>query len=181
MSSTPVVSRVITKEELCLLEKVPESCGIIIFGASGDLTHRKLMPSLFTLVLENVLPKQLYILGVARSALSDATFQARIREALGGAGTPAQRDEFIRRCLYLSGDYQDVQTYITLKQKLAGLDEVYETQGRHLFYLSTPPTLYEPVIEQLGSSGLSEWLPASAEATAGTRRSLAKAGGFASS
>src|SRR5690242_8295271 len=65
------VSRVITKEELCLLEKIPSSCGIVIFGASGDLTHRKLLPSLFTLSLENLLPKQFYILGVARSAMTD--------------------------------------------------------------------------------------------------------------
>src|SRR5690242_3454584 len=80
MTSTPTVSRVITKEELCLMEKVPESCGIIIFGASGDLTHRKLMPALFSLTLENVLPKQFYVLGVARSPLTDAQFQSRIKE-----------------------------------------------------------------------------------------------------
>jgi len=156
MPTTPVVSRVITKEELCLMEQVPSSCGIVIFGASGDLTHRKLLPSLYSLVLEKVLPKQYYILGLARTAMSDAEFQAKARESLGSAGTPAQRDEFIRHCLYMAGDYQDIKTYMTLKQKLAGLDQVYETQGRHILYLSTPPSLYESIVQQLGSSGFAE-------------------------
>src|SRR5258706_7130982 len=138
--SGPTVSRVITKEALCLMEVVPSSCGIIIFGASGDLTHRKLLPSLFTLVLENLMPKQFYVLGVARSALSDATFQAKALQSLGSLGTPAAREEFARRCSYISGDYADERTYEALKQRLTGLDDVYETSGRHLFYLSTPPS-----------------------------------------
>src|ERR1700690_4017169 len=94
------VSRVITKEELCLLEQVPSPCGIIIFGASGDLTHRKLLPSLFTLAQENLLPKQFYILGVARSPMSDSDFQAKALESLGTEGTASAREQFIRHCGY---------------------------------------------------------------------------------
>src|SRR3954463_15859440 len=109
--SGPSVSRVITKEELCLMEQVPQSCGIVIFGASGDLTHRKLLPSLFTLILESLMPKQFYILGVARTAMSDAEFQAKALESLGSLGTPASREEFVRHCGYLSGDYADEKTY----------------------------------------------------------------------
>jgi glucose-6-phosphate 1-dehydrogenase len=150
------VSRVITKEELCLLEKIPSSCGIIIFGASGDLTHRKLLPSLFTLVLENLLPKQFYVLGVARSALSDAEFQAKVIDSLNGLGTSAAREEFARRCGYLSGDYQSPQTYDTLRERLSGLDKVYETAGRHLFYLSTPPMLYAEITDHLGRQGFAQ-------------------------
>src|SRR5260221_6619261 len=111
MPSTPVVSRVITKEELCLMEQVPSSCGIIIFGASGDLTHRKLLPSLFTLALENLLPKQFYVLGVSRTPIADAAFQAKALESLGSLGTTPAREEFVRRCGYLSGDYADEKTY----------------------------------------------------------------------
>src|ERR1044071_6621700 len=96
------VSRVITKEELCLLEKKPAPCGIIIFGASGDLTHRKLLPALFTLALENLLPKQFYVLGIARSAMTDAGFQDKVRESLGTLGNPPAREEFIRHCGYLT-------------------------------------------------------------------------------
>ena len=101
--NSATVSRVITKEELCLMEKVPSSCGIIIFGASGDLTHRKLLPSLFTLVLENLLPKQFYVLGVARSAMSDDDFQAKALESLGALGTAAARGSSSQHCGYLSG------------------------------------------------------------------------------
>jgi glucose-6-phosphate 1-dehydrogenase len=155
MSST-TVSRVITKEELCLLEKVPASCGIIIFGASGDLTQRKLLPSLFSLAQENLLPKKFYIIGVARSPMSDAAFQAKVLESLGPMGTPAARQEFARHCGYLSGDYQDPRTYEALGQRLSGLDQVYETSGRRIFYLSTPPSLYGAIVHELGRSGFSE-------------------------
>jgi len=151
--SSPTVSRVITKEELCLLEPVPPSCGIVIFGASGDLTQRKLLPSLFTLLLEKVLPPQFYILGVARTPMSEAAFQDRVRISIGSVGTPAQREDFIRRCLYLTGDYQSSQTYLALQQKLKGLDTAYENGGRHIFYLSTPPSLYDPIVQQIGQAG----------------------------
>jgi glucose-6-phosphate 1-dehydrogenase len=152
-ASPTTVSRVITKEELCLLEPVPPSCGIVIFGASGDLTQRKLLPSLFTLLVEKVLPPEYYILGVARTPMSDAAFQKRVRESIGSSGTAAQRDDFVRRCQYLSGEYQDIQTYMALQEKLKGLDTAYGIECRHLFYLATPPSLYEAIVEQIGQAG----------------------------
>src|SRR5260221_3835552 len=130
------VSRVMTKEELCLFEQVASPCGMIIFGASGDLTHRKLLPSLFTLAQENLLPKQFYILGVARSSMSDAELQAKALESLGSSGTPAARADFVKHCGYLSGEYDDPKTYEALGIRLSGLDQTYETAGNHLFYLS---------------------------------------------
>jgi glucose-6-phosphate 1-dehydrogenase len=151
--SPAIVSRVITKEELCLLEPVPPSCGIVIFGASGDLTHRKLLPSLFTLLMEKVLPAQYYILGVARTPMSDAAFQEKVRESLGSTGSAAQREEFVRKCVYLAGEYQDLQTYMELQQKLKGLDLAYDVGGRHIFYLSTPPSLYESIVQRIGQAG----------------------------
>lgn len=153
MPLDPVISRLISKEELCLMEQTPLSCGIIIFGASGDLTHRKLLPSLFTLALENLLPKQFYVLGVSRTAMTDATFQAKVIESLGTMGTAAAREAFSTRCTYLSGEYHEPRTYETLQQRLTGLDSVYETEGRHLFYLATPPALYEDIIRELGKGG----------------------------
>jgi glucose-6-phosphate 1-dehydrogenase len=147
------VSRVITKEELCLLEQKPLPCGIVIFGASGDLTHRKLLPSLFTLSQDKLLPEPFYILGVARTAMSDAAFQAKVIESLGQAGMPQERETFARHCQYLSGDYQDLKTYDALHKRLDELDKTYQTAGRHLFYLSTPPSLYETIIKLLGERG----------------------------
>jgi len=150
------VSKVITKEELCLFEQVAPACGIIIFGASGDLTHRKLLPSLFALAQENLLPKQFYILGLARSPMSDSDFQAKVLDSLGQAATAAARQDFVRHCGYLAGEYQDSKTYEGLRQRLGGLDGIYETSGRHLFYLSTPPSLYETIAAQLGQSGFAD-------------------------
>jgi glucose-6-phosphate 1-dehydrogenase len=150
------VSRVMTKEELCLFEQVASPCGIVIFGASGDLVHRKLLPSLFTLAQENLLPKQFYILGVARSPLSDAQFQAKALESLGASGTPAARADFVKHCGYHSGEYDDPKTYEALGLRLTRLDQTYETAGRRLFYLSTPPILYAAIAGQLGARGLAK-------------------------
>src|SRR5579872_3329259 len=135
-SPQPVsVSRVITKEDLCLLEKIPQPCGIIIFGASGDLTHRKLMPALYSLARDNVLHKNFYILGVARSPLSDQAFRDRVKAGFDGTGSSSGADEFLSRCTYLAGDYGDPRTYQAIQERLTGLDKVYQAQGRHLFYL----------------------------------------------
>jgi glucose-6-phosphate 1-dehydrogenase len=149
-----VVSKVFTKQEMCLLQEMPESCGLVIFGASGDLANRRLFPSLFELVQENLMPKNFYILGVGRTALSDGAFQAKVREGLGAVGSPAERDAFISRFTYLIGDYQAASTYVALQKRMGGLDLVYDTQGRHVFYLSTPPSVYAAVVAQLGSAGM---------------------------
>jgi len=148
-------SRIITKDELCLLERVPPSCGIIIFGASGDLAHRKLYPSLITLLRDKVLPKNYYVLGTARTEMTDEAFRKNIREKLD-AKLPADLvQSFLERCYYVSGDYGQPALYQALKTRLAELDKKHDTGARHLFYLSVPPTIYEKISEQLGQSGLS--------------------------
>ena len=154
--SSPTVSRLITKEGLCLLEELPSPCGIIIFGASGDLTHRKLLPSLFSLSEENLLPPSYFILGVARTVMSDAQFQQTVKESLGEVGSAEKRSEFLKRCVYHAGDYSDPTMYDALKKRLTDLDKSFATDGRHLFYLSTPPVLYEEVAQRLGKAGLAQ-------------------------
>ncbi len=149
------VSRLITKEELCLLERVPASCGIVIFGASGDLTHRKLFPALLTLLRDNVLPKNYFILGVARTPLTDEAFQDSIRKALHDSPLKAGLETFLPRCHYLTGAYENPETYTALRQRVVALDQENDTSGRTLYYLSTPPELYGPIIGLLGQSGLS--------------------------
>jgi glucose-6-phosphate 1-dehydrogenase len=155
-AASATVSRVITKEEMCAMEKTPSACGIVIFGASGDLTHRKLLPSLLALSLEKLLPKSFYILGVARSEMTDAAFQVTVRDSITGLGSPKAQDDFAQHCSYIRGDYADPQTYEKLRQKMAELDAQYQTSCRHLFYLSTPPTLYAVVAEQLGKMGFAD-------------------------
>jgi len=149
-----LVSKVYTKEELCLMEQVPDPCGIVIFGASGDLTHRKLFPALFKLTQDNILPKTCYIVGIGRTRLSDEEFRKTVQQALRGSGVPEAQSAFAARCRYLTGDYSDAGLYTQLKQQLAGLDQSHQIPGRRIFYLSTPPSLYENIAHHLWEVGL---------------------------
>lgn len=149
-----VVSKVYTKEELCLMERVADPCAIIIFGASGDLTHRKLLPSLFALTQQNVFPKNFYVLGIGRTPFSDAAFRSSVQEKLSSKGSSETLASFLSRCLYLSGDYNDFTMYKMLQQRLEALDRTYHIPCRRIFYLSTPPSLYESIVHQLGAAGL---------------------------
>lgn len=148
------VSKIITREELCALEAIPPSCGIAIFGASGDLAHRKLFPALFALLKDKVLPKNYYVIGIARTPMTDQTFRDSIRKSLGEEDRK-HCEEFLSRCYYFAGDYSDSKTYEKLKERLAVLGKERETEGRHLFYLSVPPALYGKIAEELGRAGLS--------------------------
>ena len=147
-------SKIFTKEELCLLEERPKPCAVVIFGASGDLTHRKLLPSLHHLFAQNVMPESFYIVGLARTPMSDEAFRDRVREALPADADSEKVRAFVERCHYLSGDYGDENTYAALKDVLTRLDRKFNVPGARLFYLSTPPKLYSPVIRLLGRSGL---------------------------
>src|SRR4051812_3430722 len=117
-ASNVLASRIYTKEELCLFEAKPEPCAVVIFGASGDLTTRKLFPSLFYLASQSLMPKTFYIVGVARTPMSQQAFRDRVRSAISNGSTPAGVDEFINRCHYISGDYADPETYRSLQTSL---------------------------------------------------------------
>lgn len=134
-------SQVFTKEQLCLMEQKPEPCAIVIFGASGDLAHRKLIPSLEYLRENKLLPDSWYLLGVSRKPFEP----------------PKDADsDFSQRCHSLTGDYADSGLYRTLQKTLTDLDKKYGVQGRRLFYLATPPDLFTVIADQLGTSGLSK-------------------------
>src|SRR4029077_12264471 len=152
--SSTLISRVYTKEELCLMEQIPSACGIVIFGASGDLTHRKLIPALFQLACDNVLPVDCYIIGIGRRRLAEAEFQPSVQTSLGQAGTPQSRSDFAQRCTYMTGDYGDAQLYARLSRQLTESDRAGHIPCRHIFYLSTPPSLYESIVQQLGAARL---------------------------
>ncbi len=135
----------------------PEPCGLVIFGASGDLTHRKLVPALFDLYYGGNLPGNFFILGCARTQMTDGAFQRKVRDSLSKhseGATTSKIDDFTRRCVYISGDYKDQGLYIKLSNRLKKLDREHSTGGNHIFYLAIPQSLYSPVANQLGSSGL---------------------------
>ncbi len=136
-----------------------EPATIVIFGASGDLTQRKLVPALHSLSCEGLLPAGSRVIGVARSPLSDEAFRERLYAGLEvyarfRPGICELWSGFKDRLSYLVGSYDDPETYGRLAERLERLDREAGTQSNRLYYLATPPTLYPIVIEQLGQAGL---------------------------
>ncbi|HDQ71195.1 MAG TPA: glucose-6-phosphate dehydrogenase [Chloroflexi bacterium] len=137
----------------------PAPATVVIFGASGDLTRRKLIPALHTLRCEGFLPPNSQVLGVARSSLLDETFRDQLFLGVqdysrAKPGVCAQWNVFQDRITYLTGDYGDPETYQRLAERLTQFDAGAGTEGNRLFYLATPPTLYPTIVEQLGQAGL---------------------------
>ncbi len=138
--------------------KKPEAAAVVIFGASGDLTGRKLVPALHTLACEGLLPAATRVIGVARSDLSDEEFQARSFEGVSSYARLKPQicnlwPGFKGRMSYFRGEYGRADTYRKLAEMIDQVDSENST-GNCLFYLATPPSLYPVIVEQLGSSGL---------------------------
>lgn len=153
MSNTDVLA---TRGSFCT-ETRPEPCGMIIFGASGDLTHRKLVPALFRLFEKDLLPEKFFVLGCARTEMTDEVFREKILKAIQQDVSNKDKDivrDFVRLCFYHQGDYHDLQTYVSLSRRLNELDKRFSIDGSHIFYLATPPDLYCPIARNLGSTGL---------------------------
>ena len=136
-----------------------EPAGIVIFGASGDLTRRKLIPALHSLSCEGLLHPRTRIVGVARSELSHKALCDRLYEGVRAyarlkPGMCELWPEFAKRISYVAGAYDDPDTYRRLTQRLAQLDEEGESVSNLLFYLAILPFLYPVVVKQLGRSRL---------------------------
>jgi glucose-6-phosphate 1-dehydrogenase len=133
-------------------------CAMVIFGASGDLTQRKLIPALVNLSRDNLLPKDVAVIGLARRPMSDQDFRRKMDEGLrdlkSQPGEAKAWDNLQSRLFYQSGDLQQPATFSALRERLERCDREQKTQGNYLFYLSTAPELFGPAVEQLGKSGL---------------------------
>lgn len=143
-----------------LYDKAVLPSAIVIFGASGDLTQRKLVPALYALLCEGLLSPQMRVVGVARSKMSNDEFQAHLREGVlqyARHKHPNLADQW-QHCAdkfsYVQGDYDDADTYRRLGQRLEEIDQTTRIGGNRLYYLSTPPTLYPIIVRQLGEAGL---------------------------
>ena len=142
-------------------ERIPEPCTLVIFGASGDLTKRKLVPAVFDIARQNLLPPEFAILGVARTQMDDNAFRNYLHEAMKEFGQLGDSESvlwenFARRCFYLPLDPASESEFPRLKDRLAQFDSNTESNGNMLFYLSTPPSLYKPLVTRLGASGLNK-------------------------
>jgi len=143
--------------EMCVLEGPGEPCVLVIFGASGDLAGRKLLPALWNLYLQGGVPQAFAILGCARTPMTDETFRAYTRELLESAGMlkESRWEGFSRLLHYRVLDYGDPAGFKTLGSDLDALDREARTAGNRVFYLAVPPGIYARTAELLGSSGLS--------------------------
>ncbi len=135
------------------LRKVPDPCVVVIFGASGDLTERKLMPALFSLACEDFLPEQFAIVGVARSDMDNESFRQKTKEGIEKHSRlkPDQCDawpKFAEDLVYHQANYDDPEGYSSLSKLLAKIDKKVGAGCNCLFYLSTPPVLYPVIVEQ---------------------------------
>ncbi len=131
---------------------------IVIFGASGDLTARKLIPAIYNLGYDNLLPSDFYLVGYGRKEIPDAEF----REVATSAIKEFSRRELnndvwqqvVERTSYVAGGYDDPEAFKRLAAHIAGLEKKLGRELQTLFYISTPPSVFAPILLNLGSSGL---------------------------
>ena len=139
--------------------KTPEPSTVVLFGASGDLTKRKLVPALYNLERDGLLPSKLLIVGVARRDKSDADFREEMKEGVTKhsrsftEGDPLW-DEFASRIHYHTGPFEESETYAQLGRRLDQLERGLGLPGNRLFYLATSPEHFAPVVKLLDEAGL---------------------------
>lgn len=152
----PEIQPLADRQEIACAEMRGQPCGMVVFGASGDLAQRKLVGSLYGLYKRQLLPDEFYFLGCGRKQLSDQDY----RELTLKSVSKIEQDldlvqEFLEKIYYISGNYDDSRFYMDIKSRLMELDKKHKVDNTRLFYLSVPPFLYELIVEQLGKAGLS--------------------------
>ena len=158
MVDTQVLPNVLRDEQR--LPRVPEPGIIVIFGASGDLTARKLVPALYDLAAQRRLPMEFAVVGISRTQMSHEDYRERLRGALekhrSGQVSEDVWESFSKGIFYLPGDSKKPETYEELKGFLNKLDAKRGTEGNRIFYLSSSPSLFSTIVERLGEAGMSE-------------------------
>ncbi len=131
----------------------------VIFGASGDLTKRKLIPAIYSLFVQNLLPESFALLGVSRTHLDDATFRANMKLALQEfreIDDHTKEDEFLDKVYYQAINTEDVNDYRILKKKIHDLRVKNTISGNAIYYLSTPPNLYGIIPKNLAAHKMND-------------------------
>jgi len=139
--------------------KRPHACVLVIFGASGDLTKRKLIPALYNLALEKRLPERFAVVGYARSEMTHDEFRESMREAVKEFSRTGLEDEtvwqqFANILYYVRGTYEETEGYQTLKEFVEGFDRGSRVRPVRVFYMAIPPDLYGTVVEHIAAVGL---------------------------
>lgn len=136
-----------------------DPCTLVLFGASGDLTQRMVMPAIFNLVRRGLLSPACRVIGYARSPMTDEEFRARMRTAVlqeAGAGDEASWTAFAARVSYIAAEYDgdDVQGYAEVARRVTAFDRDGGAGARRLFYLATPPAVFAPIMTRLTEATL---------------------------
>ena len=141
----------------CLVSEPSDPCTIVIFGATGDLTARKLIPALFNLYLNNGLPEPFQIVGCGRTQLDSPEFRNKMETALKAAKMSDNNKwgDFTAALHYRSIDYGNLESYNRLAASLKEIDRKNNTRGNRIFYIALPPNLYMKVAKMIGRAGLS--------------------------
>jgi glucose-6-phosphate 1-dehydrogenase len=136
----------------------PDPCVVVVFGASGDLTERKLLPALHNLQVDGLIPDNTAIVGTSRSEYSDDAYRKFSREKVSEHSRLEPTDEswesFAKDMYYVQADATDPASYRRLKERLEEIDEESGTKGNRVWYLATAPSLFETIAENIGKSGL---------------------------
>ncbi|PYM84458.1 MAG: glucose-6-phosphate dehydrogenase [Candidatus Rokuibacteriota bacterium] len=137
---------------------IPQPCTLVIFGGAGDLSARKLLPALYNLSLDGVLPANFAVVGFARNELDDSSFAAFARDGIQRFSRRPVADahwaEYARSLFYAPGSFADPQAYAELKRRLEKIETEFGIPGNRVFYLSIPPSLIATCIDQLQAAGL---------------------------
>ena len=147
------------------LPRIAGPCSMVLFGVTGDLARKKVMPAIYDLANRGLLPPGFALVGFARRDWAEEDFAKVVHDAVREhSRTEFREDVWTQLCQgfrFVAGDFSDAEAFDTLARTLADLDRVRGTGGNHAFYLSIPPSAFPLVVEQLRRSGLSTSLPES--------------------
>ncbi len=157
-SDLPNISR-LAAGELFLQPDRLEPCVLVIFGAAGDLTRRKLLPALYNLTREQALDERFAVIGYSRASQTDESFRDHLREAVASYSRTQPLDEavwqgFANRIGYVQGNFEDPEGYVALRQCLEALESRIGSEGNRLFYFATPPSAAPIILHRLQETGL---------------------------
>ncbi|MCE9536941.1 MAG: glucose-6-phosphate dehydrogenase (NADP(+)), partial [Nitrospirae bacterium] len=141
-------------------ETIPpvEPCTLVIFGGSGDLARRRLIPALYNLLLDGLLPSNYAVIGLGRKSMTDEEFRATVREGVLAHSRQALAEDtwknFAQHLFFVSGENEDPNTYTRLKSRAEDIERTLKLPGNRIFYLSIPPSSFSSVCEGLEQAGL---------------------------
>ncbi|HBH81446.1 MAG TPA: glucose-6-phosphate dehydrogenase, partial [Nitrospira sp.] len=135
-----------------------EPCTLVIFGGSGDLARRRLIPAVYNLLLDGLLPSNYVVLGLGRTPMSDEEFRSTVRDGVVKHSRQALIEDtwtaFSQHLFYMAGGNDETQTFARLKERVEELEQKFQLPGNRIFYLSIPPSSFTDVCEGLSRSGL---------------------------